>query len=381
MKHARWMQWMMAMVLLAAPSVALADELPEPPPPADNAAVWYLTAQYYLLSTDSEEKRALLEKYRDPDLEAARKYVKQSDALIVLRRGATLEQCGWAVDLKADGPNALLPHLSMMREMSRLMAVSGRVQLEDGNADGAISDWTAMMRMARHSADDGTLIGCLVQHAIDRTALEVIADHLHRLDRKELETLDQHLADLPKRFTVQDAIAGEAMIGHWLRREYKTLGLEGFINLVGEVDKDLFKGIKPEQRDEKMQQWLDELDASYIRIYGILGLEGEAFAKANAQYEEEIVASKNPLIRILMPAIGGARTAERRAQTLHQMLRAMNAYRLGGDDAFNAVVDSADDKPFDRKQTEAGLVVSSRMQYRDKALSLTFNSEAAKPLD
>ena len=177
------MKLMLLVALIIGSSVALGDELPQPPPPSDNAAVWYLTAQYYFISSNIEEKRTLLEQYRDPDLEMARKYLAQSDARVMLRRGAALKQCAWAVDLKADGPSALLPHLGMMRELSRLMAVSGLVQLEDGNAEGAIGDWVAMMRMARHSADDGTLIGCLVQYAIDRTAIELLADHLHRLDR------------------------------------------------------------------------------------------------------------------------------------------------------------------------------------------------------
>lgn len=375
------MKWILLVTLTTWSSAAHGDQLPQPPPPSDNAAVWYLTAQYYFMSSGNEEKHALLEKYRDPDLEEARKYLAQSDALAMLRRGAALERCAWAVDLKADGPYALLPHLGMMRELSRLMAVSGRVRLEDGDAEAALGDWVVMMHMARHSADDGTLIGCLVQHVIDRTAIELLADHLHRLDRDGLEVLSQLLADIPTRYTVQDAVAAETMMGSWLRRQYDAGEFAGFQGLVGDDAADLFKGVKPEQRDEKMKQWLDELDAAYGGIYDLLGLENAAFVKANAQYERDIAELDNPLIRLLMPAIGSTRAAERRALALHAMLRAMIAYRLGGEEAFNAVVDPLDGKPFDRKLTEKGLVVSSRIKHRDKPLFLIFAAEAGQSQD
>ena len=180
---------------------------------------------------------------------------------------------------------------------------------------------------------------------------------------------------------MQDSIAGEAIIGRWFRRQYKNGGLEAFQGPIGDGAAALFKGVKPDQRNEKMKQWLDELDAAYGRIYELLGLENAAFDQANAQYEKEITESDNPLIRLLMPAIGGARAAEERAMALHAMIRAMLAYRLGGEEAFDAVVDPLDGKPFDRKLTEEGLVVSSRIQHRDKPLSLTFASEVGRTVD
>ena len=54
MKPTRVMDWVLLLAVLGCATPANADEIPEHPPPSDNAAVWYLTPLLYGGLSDEE---------------------------------------------------------------------------------------------------------------------------------------------------------------------------------------------------------------------------------------------------------------------------------------------------------------------------------------
>lgn len=362
-----------------------AEPIPEPPSPSDNAAVWYLTAHMFMPGDDDENLIRVIDSWENPDLkEAAQSLKSVKIPLDYIRRGAALERCAWAADFKKDGIATLLPQLTHMRQYAKLLVVSAQVRMSNGDTEGAIDDLIAIMHVSRHAAADGSLIGCLVQISMDKLAVDAIAKQLHRFDRTELESVRARLNALPSRYSVQSSIATERLLSVWLKRlllnndgkidtqQLKELGLT-------ELNEAL-KGKDAKKHAELLTQWFDEMDAFYQRLYDNFGLPYDQFVKADAQYVKDIENSDNVFIKMLMPALGTAYKTERRAKSMYVILDAAIALRLGGDEAFNAVTDPADGKPFDREVTDAGLVLSSRLKKNDQALSVPFDREIARPL-
>ncbi|MFN3168144.1 MAG: hypothetical protein ACE37H_13870 [Phycisphaeraceae bacterium] len=203
-------------ILCTGPSAAApAQPVPEPPAPSDNAAVWYLTAQYLLGRSDEQPIGTLTgnDAFASDDASKRQALEALEGTLAYIRRAGSLEDCDWAVDLKRDGPNAILPHLQIVREQADLLIkIAWFLAEEQGGLDQAIADTVTTMRMSRHAANDGTLVGCLVQYRIDDAALGMLSNHLHLLDRNQLSQLRGQLGALPPRRTVRGAIASERLI-------------------------------------------------------------------------------------------------------------------------------------------------------------------------
>ena len=71
---------------------AYAQPMAQPPPPSENAAVWYLTAQYFLSTDLDEQTKAIFDQWQSPDLLAAgRALERMKTPMGYLRQGAELE--------------------------------------------------------------------------------------------------------------------------------------------------------------------------------------------------------------------------------------------------------------------------------------------------
>lgn len=359
-----------------------AEPIPDPLPPCDNAAVWYLTAQLVMGSYDDDAK-AVVESWDELDADAGAEVVdnRLADAMAYIRRGASLDRCSWAVDFEQDGFGALLPHLTMLREYAKILAVSGQVRMNQSDAEGAIEDFVAIIRLSRHGSSDGSLIGCLVQFSIEKIAADTLAKQLHRFDRDQLDLLRQQLAALPpNRATVRSAIPVERLCGKWI----KTLVTSGDFETLNNLGiQGIGKTNTPKQRDaivEKLIKLVDELDTYYQRLYDNLGLSYEEFVKADAKFVEDVQETNNILVAMLMPALRPAYDTQRNRTSTLAILDAAIALRLDGEQAFGKVFDPADGKPFDRQMTDEGMVISSRLKKNDEAVSLRFSSKLAEAL-
>ena len=80
--------------------------------------------------------------------------------------------------------------------------------------------------MSRHAADDGTLVGALVQFSLESSIVELLAGNLHRLDRDTLTALRSGLHQVPPRRRLQASVATERPLVVWLERKLDEMGVE-----------------------------------------------------------------------------------------------------------------------------------------------------------
>ncbi len=96
---------------------------------------------------------------------AAKKLEELQGAIGTFCRAAAMEECDFGLDFD-HGFELLLPHLGKMRMAARLIASDAVRLAEAGEADAAAARLAALYGIARHVADDGTLISSLVGAAI-----------------------------------------------------------------------------------------------------------------------------------------------------------------------------------------------------------------------
>lgn len=369
---------------------AHAQQAPDIPPPSDDAAVWYLTALLQVERTlngadDPEKQNNLATNTDEQDFELDKVgpvIDRLQDHLDYARRGATLDKCTWPVKLEEDGPYALLPNLTDMRRLARLLCVSAMVKRARGDLDGATDDCLAVMRLARHSASDGTVIGTLVQFSIEALATHTLTSQLHLYDRERLEALSKALSGLPAKVTLARAVQSERLYALWIERVLKQEGYAEIKRQFAELTPDgRGERVPPFPTEPELVKMIEDLNKTYDELERVMASPPQAFNEAKEAFDKRIEGSANILVRALMPALGAARYTEFAADSRIAMLQAMIAYRLGGEQAFIAVVDPYDGKPFTREVTDDGVVLTSRLIRSGNPWSHTFPAECAQPLD
>jgi len=112
-----------------------------------------------------------------PDADV-REALDQTGGLVTkAMKASAMPECDWGIEY-SDGVGALLPHLGKLRGTARLVLADARRQMVDGKPDAAAARVAAVVRMGRQTRKDGTLISCLVGHAIVNSAageLDVLA--------------------------------------------------------------------------------------------------------------------------------------------------------------------------------------------------------------
>lgn len=372
-----------ALVLCCAAVQSVAETLGNVPEPGDDAAVWYLTAALDF-PAKVDQIDLLLGRDDLPRDDASKLNAIESlgDTLWLIRRGAALDRCGWAVDIREQGPKARMMHLSVMRRHAELLSAVAcfSVGREDAR-DQALSDFVAVLRMSRHIKSDGSLISCLVQLAIEDDMYGQLSTHLHRFDRGQLERLKAEIDNLPARWTIAQSIAAERLMVDWLIKQLDQKGVDGLLEATG-MEGEVLKGIKPGNQKKVVAGWLDEMDALYQRLSGILALPYHEFKSASKEFTEELDQSQNTLAKMMLPSLGVAREREINVTIRREILRAMITCRLGGESAFEQVTDPIDGKPFDIERDGNMLIVNSRVINRHGIpVRSIFDPQAATKLD
>jgi len=139
-------------------------------------------------------------------------------ALHELHRARSITPCDWNLDLDA-GPELLLPHLQKARELSRVALLQARMRFAAGESDAAVNDVLDVFKLGRDCGCQPILIAFLVNVAIEKTAIDVLAAHLPRLKPEQLDQLETSLKQLPSASTVASCIQWEErLFGDWLER-------------------------------------------------------------------------------------------------------------------------------------------------------------------
>jgi hypothetical protein len=141
-------------------------------------------------------------------------------ALAMMRRGAALPRCDWAIGWADEGLGNRLPHLDLAKLLSALACLRARLRFEEGQGAEAVSDIFAAMAMARHTSRDGSLPAILTGYAIERQMSETLAHYLPKLDAKTLKDLKKRLDALPAGGSLGDGVREEQILEtRWFVRQ------------------------------------------------------------------------------------------------------------------------------------------------------------------
>lgn len=140
-------------------------------------------------------------------------------ALHEMHRASSVAPCDWQLDTEA-GPELRLPHLQKARDLGRVALVRARQRFAAGESAAAVTDVLAVLKMARDCGSTPIVISILVNAAIEKSAIEVLAGHLPLLKKEQLDQLAASLRELPATSDVASSIrTEERLFCDWLDRK------------------------------------------------------------------------------------------------------------------------------------------------------------------
>lgn len=279
-----------------------------------------------------------------------------------MHRATAVSACDWQLDVAA-GPELLLPHLQKARELSRVALLRARQQFAAGDNDAALSDVLAVFRMGRDCGVSPILISYLVNVAIEKTAIDVLAAHLPLLKPQQLEHVAKSLRELPATTNASEAILyEERLFGDWLSRKVEAEAaklndpqaggkLLKAVGLMAGLEGDF--NPKPDDTEGKrktelllslsvadVRSALKVMRADYATLGKLAALPADERKTRLKEFEESLNAVRNPKTRedalryfsvSLLPAVGQVLTREEQAATRWQLL--LQALRVQRDGA------------------------------------------------
>jgi hypothetical protein len=149
--------------------------------------------------------------------------------LELLHKAAEIEHSRYPVDLSA-GFNALLPHLSEIRDMVRLLKVEAAIRAEDAQVDQAIESTKTIYGVARSLSDEPVLVSQLVRVACEGlgvSAIERIVNRARPADEDLLE-LGRIIEGAPSGLNFPRSLTGEHCCMLEILRDPVAMGLQAF---------------------------------------------------------------------------------------------------------------------------------------------------------
>ena len=177
-----------------------------------NAALFYWQAFAVMPTLTDDERKAFEAAVKDPrskvtpELEPVVSRFKSS--LKEMHRGTKVADCDWQLDY-SEGPHLMLPHLQKARELARAAILRARLRFATGEVDAAIDDVMATLIMGRHCGRDPIAIGVLVNIAIEKVAIDVLAEHLPLLSPKQMDLVTSGLSKAPAMASIAECMKME----------------------------------------------------------------------------------------------------------------------------------------------------------------------------
>lgn len=169
------------------------------------------------------------------------------------------EYCVWEYPVREEGFRCQMPNLSSYRTMARLLGLKVRVQMADGDIDGAIETLRIGISLGRDIGDGPFLVQGLVGIAIDSLMLKEMRQMIQAPDAPNLYWA---LTSLPKPLIdMHRAMQVESSILYMELPELRTL------------EKEVWSNEKALKTSEKLVTYLDEGHESlggYIMRGGVL---------------------------------------------------------------------------------------------------------------
>ncbi len=278
--------------------------------------------------------------------------------------------CDWGVDMSA-GPATLLPHLARNKAIAQAARLRAMWDLQQGRPADARDDLLAALALGRNSSRDGTLIGALVQVAIENIVCSTVAENFHQISSETLKQLADGLDAMPARGTMAACMATEKHLFHdWLvskildlrkanpGNDAKVMAAihEQLLVVLDHPEEGQIDQTQPNRWEqviaaaggtsEGMLKLLGDYESHYQRAAVILTLPHPEYEDQMKQFLAEVQRSSNPLVSLTFPAIWKARTKEFTILAELAMVRAAVDYKLHGDAGLQSVTDPCGQGPF-----------------------------------
>jgi hypothetical protein len=293
--------------------------------------------------------------------------------LELLHEAAGIEHSRYPVNLSA-GMNALMPYLSSIRYMARLLKAEAVIRAEDGEIDQAIESIAANFGVARSLSGEPVLVSQLVRVACEGLGVSTVERIVNRreLDDEQLVVLGRLVSGAGSGLKFPISMMGErcSMLDIYLNPA--KMGGQAFgVPYISEV---LFTAFKATGLiDKGAMLYLDFTD-EFLQAMELPDHERIAAAKAIVKKLEEASGIQARMVRIIAPAYARLVELDLRSIALFRVARlglAVERYRLAVGklpDLLGELVpgylDSVPKDPFDGaqlryKRLEKGYVVYS----------------------
>ena len=300
--------------------------------------------------------------------------LKQYDNEFKLIRAASQSSalCEWGIDYSA-GPQTLLAYLPRIKSAAVVARLRAALDLQNGRETDGRDDLLAILKLARNGASDGSLIGALVQIAVERIICESVAENFNHISPEVLQQLSDGLSAPPPRQTIAGCIPMEQnLCERWmidrtleLQAQYpgndmKVLqGLHHYFEYFL-ADTSNNDGSKDETTPKIVFQIMTaahgtsdgviklfrEMDPVYSELATIEALPFAQYNERINQFTKEMNSSDNPFVLKYIPAVLKCRPREFCALADIAMVQAAVQYKLHGDAGLQTVANPCGQGPF-----------------------------------
>ena len=320
----KFTRWSLGAVLVA--TLAASAALAVPPRKDINPALLYFQAFSQLPELDEAESKWLVNDAVGDVTAEERALARRFDAAFKLfHRARTMKApCDWGADV-ADGPHAFTPNFIKIRLAANAAILRARVALAEGEQAQARDELLAVSVLGRNVAVGASLVGTMIQVAVDAKVLDFISAHFDELKPQTRAELAAALNGAPPRQTVADAMANEqAGFCDWLvdrleafrakeRDDAKVL--EHFRALLSEVFKgeaDLADRIVEASGETSagVIHYIKGVEPIYARSLAIARASAGDIKRETVEFERALNSTTNLLARVVIPNVGKARATE-----------------------------------------------------------------------
>jgi hypothetical protein len=281
--------------------------------------------------------------------------------------------CDWGLDLSV-GPNAMLPYLARVKAVVQAAQLRAMWNLQHGNQTGARDDLLAAFVLGRNASRDGTVIGALVQNAVEALVYATVAANFNQFSPETLKQLADGFDAAPARGTMATAIMTEKS-NHvdWVANKIRKLqqqnpGNDAKVLAAIRKDKDLAEfdnfGDGWEKQAQMTNFWQHvfvaaggtsdgilklvlESEPLYLRLVKILTLPLPEFEDQIQKFDTEVQKTQSPFVTALFPSpLQPLRRKEFRSQAEQAMVHAAVEYKLHGEAGLKSVMDPFGKGPF-----------------------------------
>lgn len=298
-----------------------------------------------------------------------------------MHRGSSMAQWDWGTDVKENGPEILMPHLSKVREFARAAALVVHEKFSKGQYNEGIQCATDAITMGRSLSHHGPIICKLVEVSATQIVVGALAAEVPTMPKAALIRLQEALDKLPASVPVADVILTEEEEFEWFEQHiadpdvlWKNMG-QIFTNGCLNDDLKLKPGSTP---SPKMKAIVAEVRAMYSECINCTRQPFKA-AQTCLKALEAKVALMGPVPKNMFPGFISV-TVMFEGETCNLlMLRAGIQIVLNGEKDAAKTVDPYGDGPFVYEGAKGGFVLRSRLDMATrKRASLNFFPEPLK---